>query len=81
MSNWNIEETAALAEQAEESTLAELGAFGSCQGWFFGSAEAPIVFETGFEVWEDENDEGFDWEAWNAATEDVPGLLTLNMSL
>ena len=84
-----LETIAEMAELAEESALAELGAFGSCQGWFFGSAEAPVVWETGFELWEEERMECFDedwnvtkeWLAWEAASEDIPGFYELNLSL
>ena len=82
------ERWAELAEVAEESALSELAAFGSCQGWFFGSAECSVVYETGFELYEDDRIEMFDgdgvsqeWRAWEAASEDIPGFFALNLSI
>ena len=83
------DETIELAELAEESCMSELAAFGDCQGWFFGSAEAPIVYETGFELWEDDGIEMLDedwnvteeWFAWDAASEDIPRFYEMNLSL
>lgn len=84
-----VENIVELVEVAEESTLSELSAFGSCQGWFFGSAECPMVYETGFELWEDDRMEPFDdewnvteeWLAWDDASEDIPGFFELNLSV
>ena len=82
--DWAIEseQAAELAEFAERSAMSELAAFGSCQGWFFGSAEAPIVYETGFKLWEEaEADIEFEWRAWDAASEDITGFFELNLSV
>ena len=85
---WELEQVIELAEVAEESALSELAAFGSCQGWFFGSAEAPIVYETGFELFEDDRIEMFDgdevsqeWRAWEAASDDIPEFFEVNLSI
>lgn len=84
-----MDELVELAEMAEESAMTELEVFGSCQGWFFGSAEASIVYETGFELYEDDRIEPLDgdwnateeWLAWDAASEDIPGFFDMNLSL
>ena len=84
-----VESIVELVEVAEESTLSELAAFGSCQGWFFGSAECSMVYETGFELWEDDRMEPFDdewnvteeWLAWDDASEDIPEFFELNLSV
>lgn len=103
MRNWEIEarlaelaaeiaerdEVIELAELANESAMSEISAFGSCQGWFFGAAEVSAVYETGYELWEDERVEMFDeewnvseeWLAWDAASEDIPGFFELNLSV
>ena len=78
-----------LAELAEESAMSELAAFGNCHGWFFGSADASIVWETGFELWQDERVECFnedwslseEWLAWDAASEDIPDFFELSLSV
>lgn len=84
-----VENVIELVEVAEESTLSELAAFGSCQGWFFGSAECSMVYETGFELWQEDRIECFnedwslsdEWLAWNDASEDIPEFFELNLSV
>jgi hypothetical protein len=83
-----LEQVIELAEMAEESALSELGAFGSCQGWFFGSAECSMVYESGLELYEDDRIEMFDggevsqeWRAWEAASEDIPMFFEVNLSI
>lgn len=83
-----LENVIELAEIAEESALSELAAFGSCQGWLFGSCDASVVWETGFELYEDEHVEMFDgwevsdeWRAWEAASEDIPMFFEVNLSI
>lgn len=82
-------EIAELAEMAEESAQVERAALGSCAGWFFGSAECPMAYETGYDLWDDDRMEPFDdewtvseeWLAWEAASEDIPMFFELNLSV
>lgn len=82
-----LENVIELAEIAEESALSELAAFGSCQGWLFGSCDASFT-DTGFELYEDDRMEMFDgwevsdeWRAWEAASEDIPMFFEVNLSI
>ena len=63
-----------MVEISEQAAISELGAFGSCQGWFYGEPEVD-VFGTRFKtmVWSDERYlVGEEWDAWDAATDDIP---------
>jgi len=83
------EEAARLAEIAEENAMTEVDVYGYSEPWFYGCAEAPIVYETGFELWEDDRMECFnddwslsdEWLAWDAASEDIPGFFECNLSI
>ena len=88
---WEIkaEQAIELAEMAHESAMTELAVFGNCQGWFFGSAECSMVYETGYELWQEERIECLnedwslseEWLAWDAASADIPGFFELNLSV
>ena len=69
-----IDEVCRLVEIAEESALSELGAFGSAEPWFYGEPEQS-AYGARFSktVWSDERClVGEEWDAWDAATEDIP---------
>ena len=71
---FDAEDLAEMVEIAEENASAELGAFGSCQGWFYGEPDVDM-FGTRFKtrIWSDERYlVGEEWDAWDAATDDIP---------
>jgi len=78
MEKWAIEleECIELAEVAEESALVELAVFGYAEPWLYGEPdlnEGDVWFEDRYLTDEE-------WEAWDAATDDIPGFFELDMS-
>lgn len=71
----DISEAAELAEIAEESAESELAAFGNAEPWFYGEPELNVFgpdYSKG--IWSEERQftEDEEYDAWNAAIDDIP---------